>query len=397
MTANLHSVDRAEVAVPIATDDRGGIARGRWVAIGVGVVLAGLAAWAAVHYASGSSAAKAASSEGAVPLVTATAPGLSPVTATVSFTGTINARYDISIGTDGETGRVSAVYVEAGDHVKAGQLLAQLDETILKPQVARLAAALDESKANAALADAEYKRAEGVAAAGALSKEDIEKRRSAAVTAAAEVQVAAAQLSEYQQRLEHTSVRAPADGVILTRNVEVGQIATPGATTGLFRLAKGSEVEMRALVAEQDLPSLKVGQAASIYMTGIDKPFQGKVRLLGAIIDPQTRLGEVRIQLSPDPQLRPGAFARGEVVVGKGDKPILPQTAVQSDEKGTFVLVVNADNHLERRDVRAAETTEQGIVIASGLTGQEKVVMTAGGFLRVGEQVAVAGAKTKGS
>ena len=154
--------------------------------------------------------------------------------------------------------------------------------------------------------------------------------------------------------------------------------------------AAGSEIEMRALVAEQDLPSLAVGQAASIYLTGVDKPFQGKVRLLGAIIDPQTRLGEARITLQPDPQLRPGAFARGEVVVGKGEKPILPQTAVQSDEKGAYVLIVNASNHLERRDVKAAETTEQGIVIASGLTGQEKVVMTAGGFLRVGEQVAVA-------
>jgi len=367
---------------------------GRWTPariglIGFGVLVALVALGTGLYFGSNRTAATSSTAEGAIPLVTATAPGLSPVTATVSFTGTINARYDISIGTDGETGRVAAIYVEVGDHVKAGQLLAQLDETILRPQVERLAAALEETKANAALADAEYKRAQGVESAGALSKEDIEKRRSAAVTAAAEVRVAAAQLSEYQQRLGHTSIRAPAEGVILTRSVEVGQIATPGGNA-LFRLAAGSEIEMRALVAEQDLPSLAVGQTASVFMTGVDKPFKGRVRLLGAIIDPQSRLGEARIALQPDPQLRPGAFARGEVVVGKGEKPILPQTAVQSDEKGTYVLIVNADNRLERRAIRAAETTEQGIVIASGLTGQEKVVMTAGGFLRVGEQVAVA-------
>ena len=396
MTAKLNSVEKIGLdptqIAPSALDAGAGqgVRVGRWLAVGVGVLVAGAAIWAAIHYATGREAKQAAGSEGAIPLVTATAPGLSPVTATVSFTGTINARYDISIGTDGETGRVSAIYVEVGDHVKAGQLLAQIDETILRPQVERLAAALEETKANAALADAEYKRAQGVESAGALSKEDIEKRRSAAVTAAAEVRVAAAQLSEYQQRLGHTSVRAPAAGVILTRSVEVGQIATPGGSNALFRLAAGSEIEMRALVAEQDLPSLAVGQAASIFMTGVEKPFKGKVRLLGAIIDPQTRLGEARIALQPDPLLRPGAFARGEVVVGKGEKPILPQTAVQSDEKGAYVLIVNASNHLERRDVKAAETTEQGIVIASGLTGQEKVVMTAGGFLRVGEQVAVA-------
>jgi len=380
---------------PIVAQRRWGA--GRWSMLGVGVLIAGVAVWAAVHYASGTPAKQETGSEGAIPLVTATAPGLSPVTAAVSFTGTINARYDISIGTDGETGRVAAIYVEVGDHVKAGQLLAQLDETILKPQVARLEASLEESKANAELADAEYQRALGVESAGALSKEDIGKRRSAAVTAAAEVKVAAAQLNEYEQRLGHTSIRAPADGVVLTRSVEVGQIATPGGSNALFRLAAGSEVEMRALVAEQDLPSLAVGQVASVYMTGVDKPFKGKVRLLGAIIDPQSRLGEARIQLQPDPLLRPGAFARGEVVVGKGEKPILPQTAVQSDEKGTFVLIVNSDNRLERRDVRAAETTEKGIVVASGLTGQEKVVMTAGGFLRVGEQVEVAGSAAQGS
>ena len=268
--------------------------------IGFGVLVALIAIGTGIYFGT-DKATSTSAAEGAIPLVTATAPGLSPVTATVSFTGTINARYDISIGTDGETGRVAAIHVEVGDHVKAGQLLAQLDETILQPQVERLAASLEESKANAALADAEYKRAQGVESAGALSKEDIEKRRSAAVTAAAEVRVAAAQLSEYQQRLGHTSIRAPADGVVLTRSVEVGQIASPGSTA-LFRLAAGSEIEMRALVAEQDLPSLAVGQAASIYLTGVDKPFKGKVRLLGAIIDPQTRLGEARIALQPDPQ-----------------------------------------------------------------------------------------------
>jgi HlyD family secretion protein len=398
MTAKLHSVEKIGVeGSEVSYSGERKVPVRRWWVIGVGVLVAGAAVWAAIHYASGGVANPDTGSEGAIPLVTATAPGLSPVTATVSFTGTINARYDISIGTDGETGRVAAIYVEVGDHVKAGQLLAQIDETILKPQVERLAASLEETKANAALADAEYKRAQGVESAGALSKEDIEKRRSAAVTAAAEVRVAAAQLSEYQQRLGHTSIRAPADGVVLTRSVEVGQIATPGGSNALFRLAAGSEIEMRALVAEQDLPSLAVGQAASIYMTGVEKPFKGKVRLLGAIIDPQSRLGEARIALQPDPLLRPGAFARGEVVVGKGEKPILPQTAVQSDEKGTYVLIVNADSRLERRDIRAAETTEQGIVIASGLTGQEKVIMTAGGFLRAGEQVAVAAPAAKGS
>jgi HlyD family secretion protein len=355
--------------------------------VGLGVLVALGALGAALYYAT-NRGTTSSTTEGAIPLVTATMPGVSPITSTVAFTGTINARYDMPIGTEGETGRVSAIYVEAGDHVKAGQLLAQVDESILKPQVARLSASLDEAKANAGLATAEYGRAQGVEAAGALSKEDIEKRRAAAITADAEVKVAAAQLAEYQARLSHTEVRAPVDGVVLTRAVEVGQIVTPGGNA-MFRLARGSEVEMRALVAEQDLPSLRVGQSSDVYLTGLEKPFVGKVRLLGAVIDPQTRLGEVRIDLPPDPQLRPGAFARGEVIVGRGERPVLPQTAVLSDDKGTYALVVNADNKVERRDVHVSDTNAHGLVISSGLTGNERVIMTAAGFLRMGERVQV--------
>jgi HlyD family secretion protein len=359
--------------------------------VSVGVLVAVAALGTAIYFGT-SRGSGSSTTEGATPLVSASVPGVSPIASTVAFTGTISARYDMPIGTEGETGRVSAIYVEAGDHVKAGQLLAQVDESILKPQVDRLAASLDEAKANADLAAAEYGRARGVEAAGALSKEDIEKRRAAAVTADAEVKVAAAQLAEYQARLSHTQVRAPVDGVVLTRAAEVGQIVTPGGTA-MFRLARGSEVEMRALVAEQDLPSLRIGQASDVYLTGVEKPFVGKVRLLGAIIDPQTRLGEVRIQLSPDPQLRPGAFARGEVVVGRGQRPVLPQTAVLSDENGTYVLLVKPDNTVERRSVHVSDTNTHGLVISSGLTGQERVIMTAAGFLRVGERVEVVAPK----
>jgi HlyD family secretion protein len=385
---NAANVDENPMNEPVANR----WTRARLVMVGVAAVVGLLALGAAIYFGT-RRGGDSSTTEGTIPLVTAAVPGISAITSTVAFTGTINARYDMPIGTEGETGRVAAIYVEAGDHVKAGQLLAQVDESILKPQVDRLAASLDEARANAGLAAAEYGRAQGVAAAGALSKEDIEKRRAAAITADAEVKVAAAQLAEYQARLSHTQVRAPMDGVVLTRAAEVGQIVTPGGNA-MFRLARGSEVEMRALVAEQDLPSLHVGQSSDVYLTGVDKPFAGKVRLLGAVIDPQTRLGEVRIQLSPDPQLRPGAFARGEVIVGRGERPVLPQTAVLSDDKGTYVLVVNADNHVERRDVHVSDTNSKGLVISSGLTGTERVIMTAAGFLRVGERVEVAAPRT---
>jgi RND family efflux transporter MFP subunit len=300
------------------------------------------------------------------------------------------------IANEGETGRITGVFVEAGDHVKRGQPLARIDDSVLVQQVNRLAASLEQARAQAALSAAEFRRAQGVEAAGALSAEDIEKRRATSVTDAANVKVVAAQLAEAQARLARTHLTAPVDGVVLTRRAEVGQIANPGGEP-LFRIASGGEVEMRGHIAEQDLSVVKTGQPATVYLTGISRPFVGTVRLLGAIIDPATRLGDIRIQLKPDPSLRPGAFARAEVSVDQAQRPVLPQTAVMADGSGSYVLLVNPANKVERHPVKVSGMTDAGTIISSGLTGNERVVATAGGFLRDGEEVRIAPAPATAS
>jgi len=363
--------------------------RGRWIVAGVAALL--LFAVAAILWSTRSSSPVPGTPAGQSeppPLVSVAVPGLRPVTSRVTFTGTIAARHDMPISAEGEGGRIVAVLVDIGDRVKRGQVLARLDSSVLREQVKRLEASLEEARAQAALSAAEYERAQGVEAAGALSKEEIARRRAASLTDEARVRVAEAQLAEARARLWKTDIRAPDDGVVLTRNAEVGQMAVAGGEP-LFRLARGGEVEMRGQVAERDLAALAVGQPAHVYLTGIAEPFEGSVRLLGAVIDPVTRLGEIRIALSPHPALRPGAFARGQVVVNRAERPVLPQTAVLSDAKGTYVYIVNGEEKVERVTVRVESTIPEGIVIAEGLTGSERVVTTAGGFLRPGERVQV--------
>jgi HlyD family secretion protein len=376
-------------ALPQVVPEDAGLAN-RWIwTLGAlaALLLIALVAWRLL--AGGAKPPAALADRGAVPLVSVIVPGRQSVTSNVTFTGAIAARYDMPIANEGDTGRIVAVYVEPGDLVKRGQLLARIDDSVLVQQVHRLEATLEQARAQAALSAAEYRRAEGVAAAGALSAEDIEKRRATSVTDAANVKVVAAQLAEAQARLARTHIVAPVEGTVLTRHAEVGQIANPGGDP-LFRLESGGEVEMRGQIAEQDLVQVKTGQPATVYLTGIERPFTGQVRLLGAIIDPQTRLGDIRIRLQPDPALRPGAFARAVVTVDKTQRPVLPQTAVMADSNGSYVLVVSAAGKVERRAVRVSGTTESGVIIAEGLTGSERVVATAGGFLRDGEMVNVA-------
>jgi RND family efflux transporter MFP subunit len=366
-----------------ATDSGSTPRRVLWVAAIIGVAIVALLAF---RLTQALTAKKSVSNKTPVPTVSVTQVGVSTVPTTIEIIGTINARYDMPIGVDGDGGRVAAIYVEAGDHVKRGQLLARLDVSVLTPQVTNLHAALEQARAEADLAVAEYNRALAVGASGALSVEETQRRKSTSVTAAAKVKVAAAMLAEAQAKLARAEVRAPSDGLILTRNVEVGQIATP-AGPALFRLSEKGEVELRGQVAEQDLPLLKMGQAVSVKLTGSSRVYPGTVRLLGAVIDPQTRLGMVRVSLQPDPNLRPGAFARAEVTVSNAERTVLPQTAVLTDEKGSYVLVVDARNTLERRAVHVSGVAGNGVTISDGVKYKEEVVATAGAFLQPGEVV----------
>jgi HlyD family secretion protein len=321
-----------------------------------------------------------------IPTVSVTEIGVSTVPSTVSIIGTIAARYDMPIGVEGDGGRVTAVYVEAGDHVKQGQVLAHLNNSVLEPQVTNLEAALDQAKAEAELAEAEYQRARAVGSSGALSAEETQRRKSSAVTAGAHVKVATAMLAEAKARLARADVRAPADGIILTRTVEAGQTAMAGGEA-LFRLSKDGETELRGQVAEQDLPLLKVGQVVDVKLTGTPKVFPGRIRLLGAVIDPATRLGTVKVALTPDPNLRPGAFARAEVTVSNAERAVLPQTAVLNDDKGSYVLVVNAQGKIERKSIRVTGMVPGGVTIAEGVNPKDQIVTTAGAFLQEGETV----------
>jgi len=370
---------------PSAGRDIPGRGPRRWV-IALVIAAIAVAALVWVKYVRTAGPTSGAAAANSIPVVTVTSPGSRAVTARISFTGALAARYDMPIGSDTDTGRIKEIYVEAGDHVKQGQIMAKLDGAVLVPQVNRLAASVEESRAQAALSAAQYRRGLGVQAAGALSAEEIEHRRATSLTDDARVKVAVAQLAEAQARLERTDVRAPADGVVLTRTAEVGQIASPGGPA-LFRLARNGEVEMRGQVAEQDMARLRVGQSAAVYITNVAKPFEGHVRLLGAVIDPMTRLGEIRIALGADPALRPGAFARGEVVIDHNEHPVLPQTAVLADARGSYVFIVNDKSEVERRKVSVIDTTAAGVVIGAGLNGSERIVTTAAGFLREGERV----------
>jgi len=179
---------------------------------------------------------------------------------------------------------------------------------------------------------------------------------------------------------------APADGLVLDRAVEPGQVVSPGSGI-LFRIAEHGDMELKARLAESDLQQLALGQDVQVTPVGSTKVFTGKIWQVSPIIDPVTRQGTARIALPYAPDIRPGGFASAEIRSGTVTAPLLPESSLQADNQGSYVYIIGKDNKAERRRVKIAMVTDKGVAIASGLSGHERVVLRAGAFLSEGETV----------
>jgi len=331
-------------------------------------------------------AAAGAPGEASIPNVTVVIPGRQSVQAMISANGTIAARREMPVGVAGEGGQVVRVLVEPGQWVGAGQPLAIIDRSVQAQQAASLAASIRVAQADADLAQAELTRADALVSRGFISKADMDRKRATRDAANARVRVAQAQYAESQARNGRLNIVAPAAGLVLTRQVEPGQIVSSGSGV-LFRMARGGEMEMMAQLAEADLARIPVGTRATVTPVGAAQGIAGQVWQKSPVIDPQTRQGMVRIAIPYSAELRPGGFADAQLIAGSGEAPLLPESAVQSNTEGSFVLVVGKDNKVERRAVKVGSVSDAGVAIASGLTGNERVIVLAGAFLNVGDKV----------
>ena len=334
----------------------------------------------------GAGGAAAGASAGQIPTVSVVVPGTSQVGRVISASGPLGAKRDQPIGIAGQGGRVIRVLVDAGSWVRAGQVLAVVDRSVQTQQAAQQAAQIAAARAQAELAQSDYDRAIALQSRGFISKADIDAKKAARDAAYAQVKVAQAQLGATRAQMNQLNVLAPVSGLILARNVEVGQIVSPGSGA-LFRLAEGGQMEMRAQLAQQDLANVHVGMPAQVTPVGSATPVTGTVWQVAPIIDPQSRLGEVRISVPYTPAMRPGGFAEAKITAGTTTAPLLPQSAVLSDDKGNYVYIVNAKNEIERRDIQIGTVSENGVTITSGLSGTEPVVLSAGPFLNPGQKV----------
>lgn len=379
---------------PQAVETEGVTARPRRLAI-IGAIAAVVLIGALYYFMHGSGEdadALASEQAGQIPRVTVVTPGNTTVEGKIEATGTLAPRREIPVGSVGEGGRVVSVPVDEGDWVRKGQVLVVIDRSVQVQQIEGARAQVGVAQADLNLAQANLDRALKLVDRGFISKADVDRLTSTRDAARARVQVARATLGELQARTARLNIYAPESGLVLTRAVEPGQSVTGGGTP-LFTIAKGGEMELKAMLGEEDLAKVNVGAMATVTPVSSSKSFQGQVWQIAPTIDQQSRQGEARIALAYAPELRPGGFASATLNSGAVSAPLLPESAILNDAKGSYVYVIGKEDRVVRRPVKTGLVTADGIAVTEGLSGTEQVVLRAGGFLNPGDKVKPAKAK----
>lgn len=348
----------------------------------------------------------------AAPTVTVTPATRAEVQSRVPISGTLVARREVQVFPQVAGFEITELLAEAGDTVRAGQPLARLSATTLTAQMAQAEAELQRaeaavgqarsliSSAEAGLTQAvtALQRARRLKTSGNAAQATLDQ--AVAAEAAAQAQAASARdgltvaeagLAQARAardiarlNLDRTTILAPVDGFVAARSAQLGALSG-GGVAPMFTLIAGGEIEVEGQVIEDALGQIKPGDPAELSVAGMTG-IAGTVRLVPAAVDPATRLGLVRITLSPDPRLRTGMFASGSIVAARREAVTVPATAVLVDREGARVQVVR-DGTVETRPVVAGVIWQGQREIVEGVAEGETVMARAGVFFRSGDPV----------
>lgn len=290
------------------------------------------------------------------------------------------------------SGRVNARYVGVGDRVKTGQILATLDDTEQRADVASARASVESQEASLRIAQSVLKRREALAATGALSRQQLDSAVQEFQSAQNDLAAAKASLATAEDALVQTVLRADADGAITARNIETGQVVAPSSTA--FTLAHDGALDAVFNVQENVLSGRDIPPAIEISL--LSRPSiraKAKIREVSPALD--RTLGTVRVKLTvenPPPEMTLGSAVVAHVRLGSGENVKIPWQSLYSlDGKPAVWVVDPASMQTQLRPVTVLRYDSAQVVLADGLKPGEIFVVDGGQFLRDQEKVAFTG------
>ena len=317
------------------------------------------------------------------------------------YVGRIRAQQFVEVRARVE-GYLQKMFFEEGTPVKKGQTLFIIDPTLYKARAERARAQLNKARMNAQKAERDYERIKPLYEQNAASQLDYDNARTAYETAAAEVHVAQADLTQAQLTLGYTTVTAPADGVISQRNADLGTLVGPGATSLLATIVRSDTVfvdfsmtaldylrskERNVSFGQRDESRAWEPTVTVTLANGKIYPHKGLVDFASPQVDPNTGTFSVRAAMpNPDHTLLPGEFTRVKLLMDvRGNAITVPAKAVVIEKGGAYIFVMRPDSVVEKRFVETGpEVGGNNIIIERGIARGEHIVTEGDHKLRHG-------------
>lgn len=301
--------------------------------------------------------------------------------------------------------RITRLYVDLGDTVSQGQTLAKIYDVTFRDQLAQARSQLEQSRIAVKRDSAEYERQQTLMDRDLTSESELEIAEAAYQSSLSQFEAARASVTQAQENFNNTEVKSPVNGVVISRGLEEGDLASTG--TELFQLASTNGYESRIYLPVQDWRAIEIGQEVNLRVSNeSDVSARGLVSRKSPQLDPTTGLGEVVITLtSAGNSIYPGVLVENVINITTKDQVMIvprsalveqvetvinPETNTIDLERTYSVFVSRGDTVAERRPLELGIEQGDRIEVLAGLLPSDNIIITGQSGLEDGSRISVA-------
>jgi len=335
----------------------------------------------------------------AVPSVAVTLPNAKSLNGTIDLPGRLEAYYRAPIFAR-VSGYLKSWSVDMGARVKAGQVIAEIEAPDLDQQLLQARADLASQQASARLSEATLSRRKTLVASNFVSAQEIDERTADLSNKNMAVRAGQANVERLEALAGYKKITVPFDGIVTARDTDVGALINAGGGSGpaMFVISDITKLRVYVNVPQNYVPSIKIG--AKAVMTVPEYPtrtFEATVEASAQAVDVSS--GTTRMQLALDnskSELMPGSYANVRLTLQRDGVPLsIPASALIFNQNGLRVATVGPDDRIQFKQVTIARDLGRTIELASGLSPDDRVVVTPPDGVADGDQVRIAGDKAR--
>ncbi len=319
--------------------------------------------------------------------------GLGTVEDKLSLTGDIEPQHEVTVYSK-VSGKVERIAVDIGDKVKKGELIAEIEKEKLILQVERLEASLEAAEINVKKLRKDYERIKSLFEKDAVSRQKMDNTDTAYRSAQAQAKELKAALGLARLHLADSKIYAPIKGTIARKFIDEGEMIIDASMTKnapLVTIVDMDTIKVMVNVNERDIVGIKIGQEAKVKVDAYpNKVFIGKVSNISPVLDLLSRTAPIEIEIiNPEHLLKPGMFARVEIVIEKHENVLIVPIKAVIYQDGKKRLFIMEQGIARLREVKTGVENGGMVEIASGLKEREKVIIEGAYGLKNGDRVRI--------